>query len=82
MRRYLDRCVTLIVELGDVVQPETIDQAQHLIDHGEPSIGMEYLAHGIVSQPAKVPASLVAELRDLIMDKAELPPNLDEWVEG
>lgn len=81
-QRYLDRCTTLLIQLDGVVASDTLTEAQHLIDHGEPSIGIEYLAHGLVSQGAKIPAQLVAELRDLVLDESELPPNLDERIES
>lgn len=82
MQRHLDRCMTLLTELDGIVDAKTLAEAQHLMDHGEPSIGIEYLAHDLVEQSMKVPTWLVAELRELVMDQAELPANLDEWAEG
>lgn len=71
--------MTLLIELDGIVDARTLAEAQCLMDHGEPNVGVEYLAHGLVSQSAKVPTRVVAELRALVMDRAELPPNLDEW---
>jgi hypothetical protein len=79
MQQYLDRCQTLIILLNGLLSAETLNQAQHLLDHGEPSIGLEYLAHGIVNQQVQVSAGLLAELRELVLDPAELPPDLDTY---
>ena len=80
MQQYLDRCMTLLVRLDGLVAPSTLDQAQHLMDHGEPSIGVEYLAHGIVQAQATVSPEVVAELRALVLDPDGLPPDLDEYI--
>jgi hypothetical protein len=81
MQQYLDRCMTLLVKFEGLLDTETLDEAQHLMEHGEPSIGVEYLAHGVVEQSTKVPGALLLELRHLVMDQSELPPNLDEWTD-
>lgn len=78
-QRYLDRCMALLIRLDGIVAPRTLDEAQHLMDHGEPGIGVEYLAHGIVSQPVRVSASVVAEVRALVLDESELPADLSDW---
>lgn len=79
MQQYLDRCQTLILRLDGLLAAGTLNQAQHLLEHGEPSIGVEYLAHGIVRERVQVPADLVAGVRSLVLDAAELPPDLDTY---
>ena len=77
MERYRDRCLGLVVRLGGIVAPETLDQAHHLIDHGEPGIAIEYLAIGITRQTQKVPLDVIQDLRDLASKPDELP--MDLW---
>lgn len=79
MQQYLDRCQTLVLRLDGVLPAAALNQAQHLMDHGEPSIGVEYLAQGIVKEQVRVPADLLAELRALVLEPAELPPDLDTY---
>jgi hypothetical protein len=79
MERYRDRCLGLVVRLDGIVAASTLDRAQHLIDHGEPGIGIEYLAVGITQQAGKVPADIIRDLRELAGGPADLPPNLDDY---
>ena len=82
MERYRDRCMTLVIRLDGVLAAETLNQAQHLIDHGEPSLGVEYLAWGVTQQDRHVPAELIGEMRELVMDQDQLPPDLDAYAAG
>ena len=82
MERYRDRCMTLVIRLDGVLSAETLSQAQHLIDHGEPSIGVEYLAWAITQQKRRLPPELIAELRELVMDEDQLPPDLDAFADS
>lgn len=79
MQQYLDRCQTLVIRLNGLLSASTLNQAQHLLDHGEPSIGVEYLAHGIVNEQVRVSAGLLMEIRELVLDPAELPPDLHNY---
>ena len=82
MERYRDRCLALVIRLDGIVAASTLDQAHHLIDHGEPGIGIESLAVGITQQTGKVSPDIIRDLRELAFDPAELPPNLDDYIEG
>jgi hypothetical protein len=79
MERYLDRCQTLLVRLDGLLPASAIGEAQHLLDHGEPSIGVEVVAHAVVGQGLPLPAALVDEMRALVLDEGDLPPDLDEY---
>ena len=81
MERYRDRCLGLVVRLGGIVAPDTLDQAHHLIDSGEPGIGIEYLAAGVTKQDRKVAADIIRDLRELAFDPSELPANLDDYTD-
>ena len=82
MERYRDRCLGLVVRLNGVVAADTLDQAHHLIDHGEPGIGIEYLAIGVTQQTGKVSPDIVRDLRELALDPSDLPSNLHDFIEG
>lgn len=82
MQRYRDRCQTLVVELSGVLPAAVLDQAQHLIDHGEPSIGLEGLAWVAVKERAALPQRVIDELRSLVLDGGELPEGLDALAIG
>ena len=61
MERYLSRCLGLIVRLQGVLPPESLDCAQHLMDHGEPAEGVLSLAWALVENEAHVPAAVVRD---------------------
>ncbi len=77
MEAYRDRCTTLLVRLHGLVPSATLDEAQHLVDHGEPSIGVETAAWGLVNAGVAVPRELIDNMRTLVVDENELPPGLD-----
>jgi len=78
MERYAHRVQTLLVHLDGLLPPAAVSQAQHLLDHGEPSAGVEGLAWAVVGQARPLPAVLVDEVRALVLDEADLPPDLDD----
>lgn len=79
MERYAHRCQTLLVRLDGLLPAQAVSQAQHLLDHGEPSLGIEALAAATIQEGRALPAALVDEMRALVLDESELPPNLDDY---
>ncbi len=71
--------MTPVVRLDGVLSAETLNQAQHLMDHGEPSTGVEYLAWGVVQEERRVPVAVIAEMRELVFDEDQLPPDLHAY---
>lgn len=82
MERYVHRCQTLLVRLDGLLPAGAVSEAQHLLDHGEPSLGIEVVATATVQQGQALPAALVDEMRALVLDESDLPPDLDAYRRG
>lgn len=82
MDRYLGRCQAILIRLAGRMPAEALDQAQHLIDHGEPAEGLCGLAWSISRQRIVVSASDIREIKELTADMVlpeHLPPDLDDY---
>lgn len=75
MEAYLGRVQVTIWETDSYLSRQAVEQAQHLVDHGEPAEGMLSLAWSIVNEGAHVPESLIAAIRS---HAADLVPE-DSW---
>jgi hypothetical protein len=81
MEEYLGRVQGLVISLTGTLSPKALDDAQHLIDHGEPAEGLLYLAWGIVNEgqivsPACVETILV--LTEGLVARTDFPPDFAE----
>jgi hypothetical protein len=84
MERFLGRCMGLVIRLQGVVPTSSLDEAQHLMEHGEPAEGVRTIAWGIVENGLRVPAEVVRDIRDLtaeLIADDDMPPNLDAFVD-
>jgi hypothetical protein len=82
---YVGRVRGLLISVADRLSPREYGEVEHLIEHGEPAEGMRSLAWIIVERRLKVPASTVAELRDLtagLIEEEHMPPDLDDCIEA
>lgn len=82
MDDYKHRCMALVVRLDRLLPSSALTEAQHMIDHGEASLGVETLAWAAVAQGRPLPRDTVADIRALVLDENELPSDLDRLVEG
>lgn len=81
---YLGRVNAVLIDLTGVVPAGTLNQAQHLIDSGEPAEGLLGLAWAIADGGYRVPRSAVEDIRALTVDlvpEDSLPPDLDELID-
>ena len=80
MDDYLGRVHALVTE-QDWLSPPEFHDVWHLIDHGEPALGLEQLAWIIVNTGRRVPVSVIADIRRYtagLVDPDDLPPGLDQ----
>lgn len=85
LEAYVGRVRGLLIELSDRLTTEQCDEVEHLISHGEPAEGMRTLAWILVETGRKVPADVVARLREFASDlvpEEDMPPGLDGCIEG
>ncbi len=82
---YLGRVQATVWLASDYVSAGGLNEAQRLIDHGEPAEGIAVLAWVIVNEDVQVPARVIRDIRELSADLVEaedLPPGLDEHGRG
>jgi hypothetical protein len=81
MDAYLGRVQGVMIAAAETVPAHALNDAQRLVDHGEPAEGLLALAWAIRDSGALVPAWIVASIRDLtseLVDAEMLPSDLDE----
>jgi hypothetical protein len=77
MERYVGRCLALVISLSDRLPRSALDEAQHLIDHGEPAEGVRAIAWAVADTGDSVSSALRDEIRALtsgLVDEGHLPP--------
>lgn len=82
MEAYQGRVEGVLIAASEIMPGETLDDAQRLVDHGEPSEGLLQLAWAISNSRAQVPAWIVASIRELSVDLVPpgmLPEDLDDF---
>lgn len=75
--RYLGRVNGLRIALANVLPPDAFEQADSLIEHGEPAEGVCYLAwalHNAGVQGLDWAVRDVQELTDGLVEPDDLPP--------
>ena len=78
MDDYLGRVQALVISLSGTLSAQALDEAQHLIDHGEPAEGVLYLAWGITNEDRVVSAECVDtifELTDRLVARTTFRPD-------
>lgn len=78
---YFGRVTAAVWFASEYVSPAGLAEAKRLVDHGEPAEGMCTLAWVIVNEDARVPASLIRDIRALseeLVPADQMPPDLDE----
>ena len=78
---YLGRVHALLWAAAEFLSAGERSEVQHLIDSGEPAEGLRSLAWIIVDGGLRVPASVIASIRELsegFVAVTDLPPNLDD----
>jgi len=84
MERYLGRCIGLVVRLQGLLPASSLDEAQHLMNHGEPAEGVRSLAWSIVENRVLVPRDVVHDLRELtaeLIGPEHMPQDLDRYIQ-
>lgn len=79
MEAYVGRVRGLVVALDGTLDPETLDFANHLIDHGEPPEALVTLAWALDERGESVPRWVVESIFELgegINDSRHLPSGL------
>lgn len=75
--RYLGRVHGLRIALADVLPPDAFEQADSLIEHGEPAEGVCYLAWALHNAGVLGPdwaVRAVQELTEGLVEPEDLPP--------
>ena len=81
MDEYLGRVQALVIE-QDWLSPEQLHDVWHLVDHGEPALGLQQLAWIIATTGQRVPKHVITDIRrytEGLVDPTDLPPNLDSY---
>jgi hypothetical protein len=71
---YQGRVEAVLIPAGEVLSARAVEHVQRLVDHGEPSEGLLQLARAISNSRARVPAWIVASIRELSADL--VPPEM------
>jgi len=81
--RWLRQIDDLLEALAGQLTADETAEARHLIEHGEPDIGLNSLAWIIETESKPVPADLRRRIVDLIGDSSEreyLPESFKQYV--
>lgn len=79
---YLGRVRATVWRAGDYLPAERLEEAHHLIEHGEPAEGLSSLAWVIVSDRVCVPLSIIRDIRKYsegLVPEQFMPANLDDY---
>jgi hypothetical protein len=79
---YRGRVQATLWSAAGWVSKEGIEEAQHLVDHGEPAEGMRTLAWIIVDERTMVPVELIGAIRALseeLVAAEHMPSNLEDF---
>lgn len=82
MEVYQGRGEAVLIAASEVMPGDTLDDAQRLVDHGEPSEGLLQLAWAISNSRAHVPSWIVPSIRELSADLVApetFPEDLDDF---
>lgn len=74
MEAYRGRVEAMLIAASEVMPGVALEDAQSLVDHGEPSEGLLQLAWAISNSRTQVPAWIVASIRELSVDL--VPPEM------
>src|SRR4051794_19075787 len=80
-RKYRRRLQSLVARLHPMLTSQQREIVEDLVNHGEGPEAMLMLAWILVEGDKRVPASTIAEIRELaddLIDPNEFPPNLDQ----
>ena len=75
--RYLGRVNGLRIALADVLPPDAFEQADSLIEHGEPAEGVCYMAWALHRAGVDGPAWAIRDVQELtegLVAPEDLPP--------
>jgi len=83
MERWLADTKRAVDAARPYVPDSELTDVDHLIEHGEPLIGLSMLAHAIVENGLRVPRTVIDHIRESVTGTSEepfLPDRLEEHV--